>query len=236
MLSFHQIEQFRIAKTNHSPRIFAFPNPMTRQIIIQYYPNSGSQPIIGTDNSWLLQEYPKLEYFGLLRSDFCNKLECNELSTFFERNQNVRKFATHEDLCQMDWLNHTNLLLDDLAIYNGIFEYRHSFKQLKKHFKRLQLYVLNATYSQLDDFISVKPLEKFHLQSFSSHQGVLLRLENLKELCIPAVPGDLNIEIVSSTLNNLERVSIAKATFKEIEVHRSCTQIKYTDYPCNQEN
>lgn len=118
----------------------------------------------------------------------------------------------------MDWLGQTKLQVNDLAISNGLFRSNTLEPlKLKEHFKRLQLYVFFTTNSHLGDFPYFKSLEKVYVRVYSSNRRGLLCLVNLKDLCIPAVSDDLNIKVVASTLNNLEQVSIAKATFKDIE-------------------
>lgn len=196
-------------------RTFPFPNPTTNNII--YYRVSESQPIIGTENSWLLREYPKLEYFGLKIVN-PSILNLDELISFFQKNPNVRKFATNEDCIKMDWLVQAKMQVNDLAISNGLFgSNMFELLKLKEHFKRLQLYVFFIPHGQLSDFTTVKSLEKVYVMFYSSYQRGLLCLVNLKELCIQAASADLNTVVLASTLNNLERVSITTATFKDIE-------------------
>lgn len=68
------------------------------------------QTVIGTRNEWLLRQYSTIENFEL--ADL-NRLQLNELKTFFVQNPHIRTFSTNMD---REFFEASNLKLDTFAI------------------------------------------------------------------------------------------------------------------------
>lgn len=171
--------------------------------------------MMGTDNNWLRQKYPKLEHLELAHKA---SIEMDELKVFFAQNPNVRSLAMNDVLLRANghlFLT-TNIKLDRLAVQCYLFYCDNHLQllfsllnELHAHgfYQRLHLYT-GPTYTGL--IASLKGLEKLFLQSYRIDHA-LPPLVGLKELGLNANKHKFDrasLETIANTLVALERLSV----------------------------
>lgn len=181
--------------------------------------------IIGRDNSWLLRKYPTLEHFELIT----HRKIIPELQTFFEQNNQLKRFAT--DIYHL-WANrnafyNTHLKLDVLSIifehngeYNLYSEFlnklhkRGNFKQLSAYFNADSIGHFNQEH--VNHMISWNGLTKLNIPKIGN--GVdLCSLIHLKYLHINRASEITNLTILAKCLVNLELIEFTHAFFDDIQ-------------------
>lgn len=171
--------------------------------------------LIGSDNEWLLQNYPKLEHFEV---NARNGQRIDELKNFFELNPNVQSFSTTADFL---WKNRhsildisTNFTFQELAIkldrassMDSPKEFTNFLNDLhnRQFFKRLKVYYPNGFGKEVIEGVDpLNVLVKLYFETFgnSDLMGINeLALENLEELCIcPQGPVDVTINRLLTTV------------------------------------
>lgn len=190
-------------------------------------------PLIGVNNEWMLHSYPTLEYIALGDiSGYYPRID--ELRAFFERNQNVQKFAVDVSYFSVQNVADMGLQVENFAIlcandnpgvWNDMFAALHQ----NKFYKRLQFYDPEQRPIHIDGLNAlqnINELEKFctrrKVYSFPS----LLCLKNLKTLRIKDLgspeydendENNLLYEVEElCQLTQLETVSIEKASSAEL--------------------
>lgn len=184
--------------------------------------------IIGSDNEWLLQTYPKLE---LLELNDLYELKMNELNIFFANNPNVRTFSTDVKslMRNRNSLLQSSAQLDTLAI-----EYHHPYNldseldpihiaevvynlllELQRHqfFKHLHLYITFLDHHNL--------LQKLYaLDSLQMLAGYVTRIErpmlSIRELAINKGLNITDMHTFPAKLPNLERIYFSDVTSDQI--------------------
>ena len=174
-----------------------------------------------------IRDSPKLEHFELI--DCCD-LKNNELVTFLERNPSIRTFSTDSRSLweTRDSLLGSNIKLERLAIDVGqskIIDSKNQtilfgdslyelLKELHKQgvYKKLSLYL---------DFVSQIHLQNmFLLKSLEMVCGDILQfndpMPNLKTLGVCYGDEIMNIDCLPSVTPNLERIYMARVTFKTL--------------------
>ncbi|XP_055306354.1 uncharacterized protein LOC129570682 [Sitodiplosis mosellana] len=176
-------------------------------------------------NPWLLRQYPTLELFQLtLRYPF----RILELSTFFERNPNVRSFSTSSRCL---WENRHELLkckaeLDRLEIemldnfYRQLIDMQLICELLNQlyergFYQRLHLFVKRVDQKCSEQLASVYGLECLSIRQFSRSYSLPL-LTNLKVLTILNGSNTNDMDILAKNLVNIERICFQNATHSDI--------------------
>lgn len=180
-----------------------------------------SQNMIGKNNNWLTQKYPKLERLKLIQRNGPPKI--NELKIFFEENPNVRSFTIDSTffLENYDLFKTTNIKLEMLAIrFNGkdFTTFCDNLNSLHERgiFKRLHLHTEVMRVSE--GMISLNALEKFVVGFWCAKECeiILPHLTNLKELRNHYIFDNSCMNDTARNLVNLERVYVHARTYEAI--------------------
>lgn len=135
--------------------------------------------LIGSDNEWLLQNYPKLEHFEV---NARNGQRIDELKNFFELNPNVQSFSTTADFL---WKNRhsildisTNFTFQELAIkfdrassMDSPKEFTNFLNDLhnRQFFKRLKVYYPNGFGKEVIEGVDpLNVLVKLYFETFGN--------------------------------------------------------------------
>lgn len=187
-------------------------------------------------NPWLLQEYPQLEHLQLIpRYSF----RINELNSFFARNPTVQSFSSSSRCL---WENRhelikSNIKLDKLEIQILDNYHRHlinmqSICNLLNEFfecgfyRRLHLYVKRVDKQCSEHVITLHALEMLSIRQFNESFS-LCHLTNLKELEIMSGANLKDLEILASSLVNLERLTLSNITINDILPFVRCSPKLY---------
>lgn len=183
--------------------------------------NSAEHPIVKRQtNPWLQRDYPTLEMIRLTQRD---SFKINELSSFLDKNPNIRVFSITSGYL---WKNRLSLLkcnikLDKLEIhdYYGSLSNTQELCSLlnqlfeRGFFKTLHFYDFNLNE---DDYGQIVSLTSLSVKYFETEY--LCRLTHLKELTIWKDNDDLEIEmeLLAKSLENLKNIFIDNATLDDV--------------------
>ncbi|XP_055306474.1 uncharacterized protein LOC129570780 [Sitodiplosis mosellana] len=173
--------------------------------------------VIGTDNSWLLREYPSLESIQMYGA-----IEVPELKTFFCLNPNMRfqtdvKFLeTNRHLlsdAQVDQLLMCYVIVDIGSIIDLFGElYRHGF------YKRLSIYALFRLHVQ-NDINQLALIPALHTLWFFDHDKgrILPSMPHLKYVVIGLVDESEVFEsCAKNNVGNIERLRMLEGSIVKI--------------------
>lgn len=177
-----------------------------------------SEIIIGTDNNWLLHEYPTLERLDLLSLSNVSKIK--ELKTFFEQNPTVKSFLTTSEFLwsNKDIIQATKTNLDVLVVVVSRTERIRSslyvlLKDLydKGFYKQLKMHIAGIDQRDVTAMVSNGGLVELYPTKISS--GIdLCPLVNLKVLYLgDGINGSFDLESLATALVNLERLEYKMA-------------------------
>lgn len=186
----------------------------------QLFIEGSSEIIIGTDNKWLLKQYPLLDRFVLVPNEQLS--EVKELGTFFEKNPKIKRFSTD---CNFLWSNKdliksAKIQLDVLTmIFIDSNQPRSSFYALLKElrdvgfYKQLKIYLYMDEIDQKDVTEMVPNAGLVKLCAFKVSRGIdLSPLIHLKELYLgDGCNGSFDLEKLATALVNLERLEFKMA-------------------------
>lgn len=188
---------------------------------------------VSTQYPWLTQKYPKLQHLELIPF---RKLQIDELSTFFERNLNVRSFSTSGHCL---WVNRNELLksavqLETLEIRMievkmalldefGVAESRmHAICELIKKlhdrgfYRRLHFYINDdEEITNIDPLATVKGLEKLCIRKFKKEYS-LVPLISVKELVVWDGAKNIDLQVLANKCVRLERLYFGSHTIDHI--------------------
>lgn len=184
-----------------------------------------NEHIIGIDNSWLTRKYPTLESLELVGGT-----EINELTTFFELNTNLKRFALTQEMLRPNgniFIN-TKLKLDILSIMcfaETFSELRNLLNALYEHglYKELHLYFprfddINLNQNNVIQLKSFKGLTKLFTNKKSGTTDGYVDLSSLidiKYLYISYASWISNGESLAKQLVNLEFIQFDRVDFSE---------------------
>ncbi|XP_031635570.1 uncharacterized protein LOC116348651 [Contarinia nasturtii] len=176
--------------------------------------------------NWLLQEYPKLQYFELTPRD---SYQIEELRDFFVRNPNVHRFSTSVDFLwdNRDILLNSKAKLDVLELKRISHTWSPLYKRQTPEnilellnrlheqgfYKRLHIYVDDVDEKIGTSLASFKGLEFLYIRNLVEIY-ILAQLTNLRELMIWG--GSRDMEILANALIKLERLYIFVSNIDEI--------------------
>lgn len=203
-----EIEELEIENCTFSDRLF--------KRLLKYCPNLKRLCVRDihhkTENGWLLRHYPQLIHLELTPWD---EYEVDELKEFFELNPNIRSFSTSAKCL---WVNRDSIVasqvhVDDLAIEidsTADLEMESIYSLLdalytQQFYKRLYLYISNATQQTVDQIASLHALEQLHVSSTIGDVD-FTSLINLKEISFHMASIVKNMNDLARSLTNLEGV------------------------------
>lgn len=181
--------------------------------------------LIGTTNKWLLNEYPTIEYFEL---DYrqCDGSQIDEIKIFFEKNPNIRTFATDlhflrtnksvfmEFRTKFDVLSITNYssLLNYDELHNLLIEFRKI-----GFYKRL---CLNLNFAGSENSIEkLTSISELEILFYSNVKSLMNRnMDNLRAIYLYShYCSDHNGSFVKNVLckcPSLERIGFLMTNFR----------------------
>lgn len=175
--------------------------------------------VIGDTNNWMLEKYPKLEYFEL--QPLANHA-MNELKTFLESNPSIRKLRISAECL---WRNRHSILnakvaLDDLEIVEIDIEsdaFLHLLNALfeRQFYKRLSLnwwYFDQEAATKLATLNALVTLNAFNSERIQLEPSAL---SNIEELYFYKC-NETNLVSLASDLINLRRIVFTIATGDDI--------------------
>lgn len=170
---------------------------------------------IRTGNEWLLWKYPKLVHlhWTTLREE-----QISELTTFFQRNPQLRSFTTDNKTL---WENrhlmmNSHIELDDLTIEIGqnkrnFHDIHNLLNDLKVQgvYKRLHFNLRHFNQQMIDDMRPLYDLNSLCLEYDSNNDGVIAlpRWMNLIELQVSNYCTLINTDVLVMHWTNLNRIS-----------------------------
>lgn len=200
------------------------------------------------NNKWLLHSYASLEHFELIPK---SSYHIPELIPFFERNQSVRSFSTSSTCLwnHKDEFLKSNVKLDilevkffstyydvdsddsDFSIMSSICNLLNELYE-RGFYKRLHFYVPRLNHKCSELLVSVHGLEKLCIKEFSESFN-LVHLTNLKELDILNGGNAGDMEILSNSLVNLQRLFLRNASYNMLLpfIRRSMKLMKVKLFP-----
>lgn len=183
--------------------------------------------VIGCDNNWLLRSYPTLVNFELI--DWYG-LKNNEITTFFQQNQNVRTLSTdvrslwenrHShlasstkldklavDICQSKIIDSNN---QPISLLDSVYHLLHELHECG-FYMRLNLYVYFVDKSDIQKMFSLNGLEMICGDIIQFGEKMI----DLKMLGVCYGNEIWNIEELPVNLTNLERVYFAQISIERI--------------------
>lgn len=181
--------------------------------------------LIGTDNSWLLRDYPTLERVEIMPHE--GSEEIPELVHFLERHTNIKHFATNVlfILVNKDLLLDSGIRLDVLSCLWQVEEtpitYVDALNELyeKGIFKHLHLVGREVSFDQdvADQIAPVHGLKKFMISFIDDPEMFILPCTpTLKELVIENISEIEGLDAVARNLVNLERLEINNITREQM--------------------
>ncbi|XP_055303244.1 uncharacterized protein LOC129568928 [Sitodiplosis mosellana] len=185
---------------------------------------SSNSCLVGADNSWLLREYPTLEHFELtMDKDETGPID--ELSTFFERNTHIKRFATNVEmiLANSDTFKtipakwdvlivrfcNTNTFNPSRDLLNELYE-RGRFNEVHVYFRTLFPYTY-FDQASVNELTSFKGLTKLYVQGIENDTD-LSRLITLKQFYIHRAYKIANTKTLATKLFNLEFIHFCYAS------------------------
>lgn len=172
-------------------------------------------------NDWLLQNYPKLEYFFFNPPPKSKSL--NHIIEFLKLNPNIRQFAT-ESMCLMEnkeLMKCTKIKLDDLAvlvtnqeIIRQLHRLLYSLQQ-RRIFKRLKIYINGLDQASTDQLSVLDSLVKLHATSIYDRVTLSI-LKNLEDVYIRNTNDINDLKSFSKNLIKLKRIHFETASFDNI--------------------
>lgn len=185
--------------------------------------------IIGSNDDWLLQKYPTLQYLNL--NFGYDELPFTKVIKFLEQNSNIKTFAFNAEWITMAYpwndnsiIMNTKIKLDILSIQinartNGD-RFVNLMNELHAHgfYKELYVYIRDGVRPL--DSASIKQMVKFNalvkLYSKEITGRNFTGLSNLKELVTDNAIGRLNMNDVTNALVNIERIKFGVVTLNEM--------------------
>lgn len=188
---------------------------------------------IGDDSNWLLQTYPKLDFFELQPLDY---RAISELKTFLELNPTIRKLRIS---AQCLWKNRHSLLkakvtLDDLEIVEIDIEsdnFLHLLNELREQnfYQRLSVswwYFDQEAANRLTILKALVTLYAFNSEHIHLDLPVLANIEELYFYKC----NETNLVDLAKDLTKLKRIVLTIATFDDIRMlmgrNRSLQKLK----------
>lgn len=208
-------------ETFHESLLDYFPN-LKHLCIVRILHNS---VIIGANNKWLRQRYPKLEHLELV---LFGSPVVKELRTFLELNTNIKTFFT---FAQMFWANRQYMLnsdvkLNELAVYlnydnwidfAAFCDLLHEL-HTRGFYKRLHLQYFCCTSKEdfFAEMASLSALTKLYINIKSDVR--LGTFHNLEEFSIQTSNQIYDFEAMPFNLPKLKRIRFAYSNLEHISM------------------
>lgn len=218
-----------------------------KYLIICYSCSVYENVMIGTENDWLRNKYPLLQYVEFSYYSLC-KLKNDEIKIFFENNPNIRTFATDAKYL----LENSSMLMETRAQLNVLsidtknhFRYeltsndRENLYDLLKELYNLgfykRLHLLNMTYDDSNGKLTsiqayISKLDMFYYPKTKSCESIHPNMENLKVLGVQYIDQNLDFLDLIKRWSTLERICFngtTGTTLQDIyEIVSHCANLK----------